>query len=101
MAITGPVTCSMALTVASRGRPGVHDALDVLDDDDGVVDHDADGSTSPNKVSVLIEKPRASIPAKVPMMATARQERISVARRDWRNTNDHERAAQPGALTTR
>ena len=30
-------------------------ALDILDDDDGVVDHDADASTRPNSVRLLIE----------------------------------------------
>ena len=44
MAMTGPVTSSMALTGASRGgKPIGHAALDVLDHDDGVVHHDADG----------------------------------------------------------
>ena len=45
MAMTGPVTSCMALMAASRAvtRLLAHDALDVLEHDDGVVHHDADG----------------------------------------------------------
>ena len=41
----GLVTSCIALIAASRGGEPflVHDALDVLQHDDGVVDHDADG----------------------------------------------------------
>ena len=40
-----PVICVMALRVASRGGSRFlgHDALDVLDHDDGVIDENADG----------------------------------------------------------
>ena len=43
MAISAPPTSSMVLCAASLGdMPCVQVALDVLDHDDGVVDHDAD-----------------------------------------------------------
>ena len=43
IAISAAPTSSMLLTAASCGRkPGLDVALDVLDHDDGVVDHDAD-----------------------------------------------------------
>ena len=44
MAMIGPVTSRIALSVASRGTKARLDvALDILHHDDGVVDHDADG----------------------------------------------------------
>jgi hypothetical protein len=41
--------------LARLGTFLLHDALDVLQHDDRVVDDDADRSTMPNSVSVLIE----------------------------------------------
>ena len=44
MAITGPDTSSMArIGGVARGHAVLDVVLDGLDDDDGVVDHDADG----------------------------------------------------------
>ncbi len=46
MAMIGAVICAIAFLVASAGGEVgflLHHALDVLDHDDGVVDHDADG----------------------------------------------------------
>ena len=53
-ATTGPVTSSIALRVASRGgNPCSSQRPDVLDDDDGVVHHDADGQHQPEQRQVV------------------------------------------------
>jgi len=44
--------------------------LDVLDDDDGVVHHDAYGQHEPEQRQVLMEKPNASNTAKLPITDT-------------------------------
>ena len=60
---------------------------DVLDDDDRVVDHDADRQHEPNSVSRLIVKPSAAIAAKAPMIVTGTVVAgTSMARQSCRNT---------------
>jgi hypothetical protein len=86
MATTGPPTSSMALI--GRGL-GVHAFVDVVldgfDDDDGVIDHQADGEHQPKSDSVLIEKPSAGKMMKVPMSETGTASSgMSVARQPCR-----------------
>jgi hypothetical protein len=64
----------------------VHEALDVLDDHDRVVDDEARGQVRPNRVSVLIEKPNSFTNAKVPMSDTGKVSAVmSTLRQPWRN----------------
>ena len=43
VAMIGPITSVIALrAAASGGKPGLELALDILDDHDGIVDHEAD-----------------------------------------------------------
>jgi hypothetical protein len=61
--------------------------LDRLDDDDGVVDDDADGQDEPKRVRLLSEKPEAAMAAKVPTMATGTATRGMTAERQfWRKS---------------
>ena len=54
IAISAPPTSSMLLMAASCGRePGLDIALDVLDHDDGVVDHDADRQHQPEQRQIV------------------------------------------------
>ena len=54
IAISAPPTSSMLLIAASRGlKPGRDVALDVLDHDDRVVDHDADRQHQPEQRQVV------------------------------------------------
>ena len=87
MAITGPVISSIALMVASRGgRPFRHPPLDVLDDHDGVIDHDADGQHQPEQRQVVqARSPAAAMTANVPISDTGTSIiGISVARQSCR-----------------
>ena len=58
IAMTAGVTSSIAWYVASRGLQALLDpALDVLDDDDRVVDHDADRQHQPEQRQVVQREP--------------------------------------------
>ena len=71
----------------ARREPERDVALDVLDDDDRVVDDDADGEHQAEQVSVLSEKPNAAITAKVPMSETGIATiGMSAVRQDCRKT---------------
>ena len=60
IAITGPDTCSIAWMVASRGAMPVLDVvLDRLDDDDGVIDDDADGQHQAEQRQVVQAESRS------------------------------------------
>src|SRR5688500_6228378 len=90
IAMTGPVTCSIALMVASRGASPSCSMIRSTFSTTTIASSTTMpiASTRPKSVSVLIEKPSASIPANVPMIATGTASSgISVARQDWRNTN--------------
>ena len=90
IAITGPVTCSIALIVASRGeRPSsammrsTFSSTTIASSTTMPIE-----STMPNSVSVLIEKPNSSIAANVPINDTGTASiGISVARQFCRNRN--------------
>ena len=58
-ATMAPVICCIDLRVASLGTQPLlsHDALDVLDDHDGVVHHDADGQHEPEEAQHVDRKP--------------------------------------------
>ena len=88
-AMTGPVTSSMALRAASRGAtPLLQPAFDVLDDDDGVVHHDADRQHQPEQRQVVEREAQAAITANVPTMATGTAiSGISAARQFCRKTS--------------
>ena len=74
MAMTGPETSCMAWTVASRGPcPRSMWCSTALDDDDGVVDDDADGQHQAEEREVVEQKPSSAMAAKVPTMATGRR----------------------------
>ena len=65
------------LAVVCSPPPGrrarfVHDPLDVLDHDDGVVDDQAGRERQANRVSVLIEKPKSCTRGEVPISDTGR-----------------------------
>ena len=69
--MTGPDTSSIARIVASRGEsPCSMWCCDRLDDDDGVVHHDADRQHQAEQREVVELNPAAAMAAKVPMMAT-------------------------------
>ena len=72
----------------ARRQPVLEPALDVLDDDDGVVDDDADGQHQAEQRQVVQLKPSAAMTAKVPTMATGTAiSGISAARQFCRNTS--------------
>ena len=67
MAMIGPLTSSIALYAASlRREPRLDVALDVLDHDDRVVDHDADGEHQPEQRQRVDREAEAEQDANVP-----------------------------------
>ena len=70
MATTGPDTSSMAWMVARAAQAVLDVMLHRLDDDDGVVDHDADRQHQPEQRQVVEAETDAAMAAKVPMIAT-------------------------------
>jgi hypothetical protein len=90
MAMTGPVTSCIALMAASRAVQVllVHDAFDVLQHHDRVVDHDADGQHHAEQRERVDRIAEQQQPAKVPISDTGTASTgISVARQFCRNTN--------------
>ena len=90
--MTGPDTSSIAwIGRLARRQPVLDVVLDRLDDDDGVVDHDADASTRPNSVRLFRLKPTAAMTANVPTIATGTATSGMIADRQfWRNTQHHD-----------
>ena len=89
MASIGPVISSMALMVAVRGvQAGRDQSFDVLQHDDGVVHHDADGQHQPEQRQVVQAEAQAAMTAKVPIRETGTSiiGRI-IALQSWRNTS--------------
>ena len=88
IAITAPPTSSMVCGRRSRGRRPWRDvALDVLDHDDGVVDHDADGQHQAEQRQVVEREAERRHDAKVPISDTGMATiGMIAARQDCRKT---------------
>ena len=90
IAMTGRVTCNIALCVASRGsRPSVAMMRSTFSSTTIASSTTIPiASTMPNKVRVLIENPNSSIAASVPISETGTASMgMIVARQFCRNTN--------------
>ena len=88
IAITGPVTCSIALIVASRGDRRSSAMIRSTFSSTTIASSTTMpiASTMPNKVSVLMEKPNSSIALNVPISDTGTASiGIMVARQFCRN----------------